>query len=235
MRIVEYNAYNDILVEFQDEYKAIVKTRYDHFKDGTVKNPYFPTLYGVGRMGMKFPKEHKLEYKIWSSMMCRCFNEKYYKKYITYEKVTCCDEWLIFENFYKWLHLQENFYTLKNSNIRFELDKDIIKKGNKIYSPEFCCLVPHYINKLFLKSEKTRGNTPIGVTVKANNIYSMCSNGKKVLVHLGKSNTIDEAFMKYKTYKEELIKTTAKENYDIGLITKKCFEAMNKYEVTIDD
>ena len=42
MRIVEYINYKNIIVEFDDERKTRVKTSYDSFKKGEVKNPHFP-------------------------------------------------------------------------------------------------------------------------------------------------------------------------------------------------
>ena len=235
MRIIEYNSYNNIVIEFQDEYKAKIKTRYDHFCDGTILNPYHQSLYNVGRMGVNFSKKHKLEYKIWSAMMCRCFNDGYKNSNHTYKDVTCCDEWKIFENFYNWLHNQENFRILKVQKLRFALDKDILIKGNKIYSPDSCCLVPHYINNLFIKSEKTRGDYPIGIDCRNDTYYATCSNGHGKLMRLGKSKDLKEAFTLYKDYKENLIKKIAIENFENGNIIKKCYEAMMNYEVEIDD
>ena len=40
MKIVEYKNTKDIIVEFQDEYKAKVHTQYGAFKKGNVKNVF---------------------------------------------------------------------------------------------------------------------------------------------------------------------------------------------------
>lgn len=56
----------------------------------------------------------------------------------TYEGCTVCDEWLYFSNFKKWF--DENYIE------GFQLDKDIIIRGNKVYSPQTCCFVPKEIN-----------------------------------------------------------------------------------------
>lgn len=235
MKIVEYYEYNNIVVEFQDEYKAKVRSRYDHFLSGGIVNPYHKSLYGVGMMGVDYKSPHKLEYKIWASMMCRCYNEKYSKVSPTYENVKCVEEWHLFENFYKWLHSQENFENLKNLSPRFALDKDILIKGNKIYAPDKCCLVPQSVNNLFIKSKKTRGEYPIGVDYACGYYYAACANGTGRLERLGKSDNVQEAFNLYKNYKEKRIKEVAKENYTKGLITKPCFDAMLKYQVEFCD
>ena len=44
-----------------------------------------------------------------------------------------------------------------------DLDKDILFKGNKVYSPETVALVPHAINTLFINRKDGRGDFPIGV------------------------------------------------------------------------
>jgi hypothetical protein len=45
-------------------------------------------------------------------------------------------------------------------------NKDILIKGNKIYSPQTCCFVPHQINNLNLKSNTFKSKNPPGVTEK---------------------------------------------------------------------
>ena len=51
MKIIKYNRYKDITVEFQDKHKAKIHTTYQHFEKGDVKNPYYPSVYGVGYIG----------------------------------------------------------------------------------------------------------------------------------------------------------------------------------------
>ena len=40
MKIIEYNTVDNILIEFQDDYKFITKGTYRFFKKGIIKNPY---------------------------------------------------------------------------------------------------------------------------------------------------------------------------------------------------
>ena len=236
MKIIEYNNSDDILVEFQDDFKYKKRTTYSAFNRNSIRNPYYPSVLGIGIIGTKYSSKTK-EYKSWSSMITRCYaklnktNESFYYKY---KDVTICDEWLLFENFYEWLHSQENFENLKD--IRFEIDKDILIKGNKIYSPDTCCLVPHNVNSLFIKCDKIRGKYPIGVTYKTrDNVFEVqCNiNGKET--YLDRSKTPEEGFLIYKNFKERIIKQVAQEEYDKGNITKKCYDAMMKYKVEITD
>ena len=89
------------------------------------------------------------------------------------------------------------------------LDKDILIPGNKIYSPETCCLVPNEINVLFSYKRKKR-ELPIGVVyIKHMNKYAarIHHNGKEK--YLCFTNNIKEAFDVYKETKRLVIQETA--------------------------
>lgn len=240
MKIVECIDSKNIVVEFQDEYKAKVKAKYGNFKLGSVRNPYTPTVYKVGMTGNKYPAKsngrNTKEYDTWTNMLQRCFNNKLKKKQPTYGIVDCCDEWLYFENFYEWIHSQPNFDKWYK-NKRWAIDKDILIKGSKVYSPETCCLVPQNVNCLFLKREAERGDYPIGVRYRENKGFiAKCHNpftGENE--EIGSYSTPEKAFYAYKAYKEDIIKQVAEVEYKAGNITKECYEAMISYEVEIDD
>lgn len=239
MKIAEYNNSNNIIVEFQDEHKWKVHTDYRHFKNGNVKNPYNPSLYGAGIVGAKYPmylnNKHTKEYKTWNHIIERCFSEEYHNRYPTYKNATCCNEWLLFENFYDWLHKQENFDKWYNGD-KWHLDKDIFVKKNKVYSPNTCCLVPENINLLFTKRDRFRGNFPIGVTKNWDGFLARCCNPiTNIRENIGTFSTPEKAFYAYKQYKENLIKQIAKIEYNAGNITKECYDAMMNYEVEITD
>ena len=158
-------------------------------------------------------------------MLRRCYDKKLHLKEPTYKDATCCEEWLNYENYYE----------IDNDNM--QLDKDILYKDNKIYSPETCIFVNQRINKLFIKRKAKRGSLPIGVTYnkRDNKIQARCditkgNGGKK---YLGSLKTPEEAFKAYKTFKEKYIKQVADESKD--KIPKKLYEAMYRYEVEITD
>lgn len=240
MRIVEYNTNKDIIIEFQDNYKARLNTQYGSFVLGEVKNPYYPSVCGIGMIGCKYPSKinRKItkEYKAWAAMLHRCFDKNTKERQITYESVDCCKEWLLFDNFYDWLHSQENFNQWLDGE-RWALDKDILIKGNKIYSPETCCLIPQNVNCLFTKCESKRGNLPIGVCEHGNGFQSYCHNPftNNKMEYLGTHETPTIAFYYYKKFKENIIKQVAEIEYKYGNITKQCYEAMMNYEVEITD
>lgn len=239
MKIVKYNNCEDIVVEFQDIYKGKIHTNYQAFLNGGVKNPYYPSVYNTGMIGTKYKmklngKDTK-EYKVWVDMLRRCFDKNRKEEHPTYKDISCCKEWLLFENFYEWLHSQENFEKWYNGK-RWDLDKDILIKGNKIYSPEYCSLVPQNVNKLFIKRDTCRGDLPIGVTRNGKGFRAECMNPfKKKREYSTTYSTPEQAFKAYKQYKENIIKQVAQMEYCKGNITKQCYDAMIKYEVEITD
>lgn len=176
------------------------------------------------------------EYYTWAHMIERCFDEKLKTKQPAYKDIKCCEEWLNYENFYEWLHSQPNFDKWYNGK-RWALDKDILNKGNKVYSPENCCLIPQSVNCLFLKREALRGKYPIGVTYKNDGFVACCNNsliGKRE--ELGSYSTPENAFyFGYKPYKEKIIKQVAEIEYESGNITEECYKAMMEYQVEITD
>lgn len=239
MRIVEYNNAHDIIVEFQEPYYK-TKSNWSNFVSGKIKNPYYPSVYEVGVIGEKYPiyvdgKKIK-EYNTWCSMLERCYSKKYKDKYQAYKDAICCNEWLYFDNFYEWLHSQENFDKWINGD-RWHIDKDILVKGNQLYSPNTCCLVPINVNVLFVNHNTTRGNLPIGVHKNGNGYNARCRNpfNNNKSKDLGTYSFIEQSFQAYKTYKEDIVKQIAKIEYDKGNITKDCYNAMINYEVEITD
>ena len=235
MEIIEYRSTKDIDVLFV-EYNWVSKhKRYSHFKDGSITCPYYPTVYNVGFTGEgKYkPMIDYKAYKTWCSMIERCYSEKYHEKFPTYKDCHVKDEWLNFQNFAEWFY--ENYYEIEGQ--RTCLDKDILVKGNKIYSPKTCIFAPERINSLFVKSNSKRGETPIGTDKLNNSKYEarcvILVNGKKHRHHIGNYSTEEEAFCAYKKFKEEYIKGVADEYKD--LIPNKLYKAMMEYEVEIND
>ena len=250
VKIVEYNSTLDNVIEFQDEHKYWLHTSYKHFKNGECKNPFFPSVYGHGYLGIdkngnvpktKEFKDGKLcatqEYNKWGGMLQRCFDNKCKEKNPTYKDVTCCDRWLCFANFLEDLEILKQEYNW-NVDEKLQLDKDILHKGNKIYSLENCVLVPSWINLLFIKNNVSRGDYPIGVSYnKQCKKYQAFCNINRKLKGLGLYNTPEEAFNAYKIAKENEIKRVAEDCVLKGYITKdgRLYNAMMGYQIKIDD
>lgn len=163
-------------------------------------------------------------YATWNDMMRRCYDLKLQERYPTYIGCEVCEEWYDFQNFAKWY--ENNYHEVGDE--RMNLDKDILIKGNKTYSPQTCVFVPHKINMLFTKSNKKRGNSPIGVNENGNGYQVYCRNGDKQ-IYLGRFDNPHEAFLMYKLNKELLIQGIANEYKD--KIPTRLYEALMKYEV----
>lgn len=236
MLITEYRNSQDIGVYFPKYGYTITKNTYSNFKNGTIKCPYEPRIRGIGYLGIgkyecSVNNAHTKFYKAWYNMIRRCYDSIWQIKQPTYIGCTVCEEWYNFQNFAKWY--EENYYEIEGQ--RMCLDKDILCKGNKIYSPDTCLLVPQEINELFVKRDVTRGEYPIGVSYHktSNKFRASCSNVDKKHIILGDYGNPIDAFNEYKRFKELTIKKVADKYKD--LIPEKLYDAMYKYEVEITD
>ena len=167
-------------------------------------------------------------------MLQRCYDPKFHKKYPTYKGCKVEDYLLNFQHMGKWI--ENNYYEIEGETMC--LDKDILCKGNKIYSRDTCVFVPQRINSLFTKCDNARGDNPIGVEdLPSGNYRAYCNDGYSKKIGLGTYSTKEEAFQVYKEYKENLIKETI-DSYE-GKIPEPFYsrlkEAMYNYKVEIDD
>ena len=231
LTIVEDLGWDNVIVRFDSGY--VTKTQRSSILKGTVKDKLFRSVCGVGYHGVgKYDwVSHKVAYQTWVDVLKRVYVEK--KSRTSYLNVSVCDEWLNFQNFAEWFYNQE-FYVAKDENgKRYDLDKDILVKGNKIYSPETCCFVPSEINCLFIRNKRFRGNLPIGVTKRGKRFASRLSKGFGNRVFLGSFKTETEAFLAYKKAKELYLKELA-EKYR-NKVCNKTYLALINYEVDVDD
>lgn len=167
-------------------------------------------------------------YNTWYHLIQRCHNPRDLKRNPTYKDCVICEEWRYFSVFKTWFD--------EHCVVGYELDKDIIKKGDKVYSTEFCCFVPHAINCLFIKSNAARGKYPIGVFWRERDKCfnaSCCVYGKNI--YLGSFKTPELAFNAYKKAKEAYIKKVACQYFLDDKITLRVFHALMDYVVLITD
>lgn len=121
----------------------------------------------------------------------------------------------------------------------FELDKDILVKGNRVYSPDTCVFVPAEVNGLFsgCYRSKKRGKYPIGVSFNNGSgsfVAQMSSRQDKGLdKYLGSFPTVEEAFACYKAAKEARIKALAEKWKD--KIDPRAYAALMARTVDWDD
>jgi len=200
---------------------------------GHVSNPYDKKIYGVGYIGVgeykpSNNKKMTKSYIRWSNMMRRCYSSTYKNLHKTYKNCTVCDEWHNYQVFADWFN--KNIY---QCNEELHLDKDILIKNNKLYSPNTCILIPESLNKLLTKTNKFRGGYPIGVVNHLGKYEVKCGCGDGSGKYLGRYKNIDDAFNTYKMFKENTIATQA-EKYK-KYLSINAYNALLHYTVEIND
>lgn len=139
------------------------------------------------------------KYTTWTNMLLRCYSASFLSKRPTYEGCSVCKEWLCFSAFSDWLDSQD--WQEK------EIDKDLLIEGNKVYSPDTCCLIDHSLNKFLTNRSRFSGDFKTGVSFKKSikKFVSYCSNpftGK--IEHIGVFGDEDSAHLAWKKRKHEL-------------------------------
>lgn len=231
LEIVDYVNARNVYVRFvETNFKT--KASMSQIVAGSVKDWSIPSVHGVGIVGeerVTLNGRHDKAYGIWVGMLRRCYNKKELYKFPTYEQCITSDDFKIYKKFKSWCLNQKGF-----DQEGWHLDKDILVKGNKIYSEETCCFVPREVNSLFIKAGSTRGSYPIGVSYhKKIGKFTANLHRRTSLKNLGAFTTKEDAFIAYKTHKEAYIKSVA-EKWK-GEIDDRVYEALMKYEVGFDD
>ena len=194
-----------------------------------------PRIHGVGYLGIKHRvngagNKRTKQYNTWVNMLTRCYSERYLKEHPTYLGCHTSKLFECYSDFCDWCDAQIGF-----GEYGFQLDKDLLIKGNKLYSENTCVFIPQEINKIFTKRVNLRGNLPIGVHYDDGmRKFSATVNlniGRPV--RLGFYNTEIEAFNAYKQAKEAHIKNMA--NKWKGKIDPRAYEALMNYTVEITD
>lgn len=232
LMIIKYVSHKKVYVKFLNTgYET--ETCFGNVKKGVVKDRSTATVYGVGVVGeepTKIRGVHEKEYRMWKNMLERCYSEDFLMKNRTYANCKASDNFKHYPYFKEWCNNQIGF-----GNEGWELDKDILVKGNKVYGEDTCCFVPREVNTLFIVNKKIRGALPVGVYFnKANQKFvSNVSKGSSTREYLGSYLTPEEAFYVYKQAKEAYIKEVANKWKD--KIDPRVYEALMNWEVDIDD
>lgn len=206
--VIDYSGAFDVTVMFSNGF--VRKTRADHVKSGSVRNPTHPEVFGIGFIGDGIHKsrvngKETEKYRHWHGMMTRCYSKGAKGVSPTYLGCTVCDEWHDFQAFSDWFDV--------NYIDGYHLDKDIISHGNKVYSPDKCMFVHRHTNSIFNKPKK-ESDLPLGIsrTSGKDNYYSARCwvNGS----HEEKcSHSISELILWYAERKTESVITHAEEYY----------------------
>lgn len=184
-------------------------------------------VQGVGINDVPGSRKTK-EYKLWANMLNRSYNEKLHQRKPTYLNCETSSEFLVLSDFCDWCQNQIGF-----NQPNFELDKDLLAKGNREYHPDKCVFIPKEINSFLRTSSKSRGDLPIGVCkVKSGGFRAQLKNGAGNK-YLGTFSTPELAFQAYKVAKEQAIKNMANKWKD--QIDPRAYDALMNYQVEITD
>lgn len=177
----------------------------------------------IGKRGMT------KEYSLWYHMLTRCYSKKVHSRAPTYTDCCVSDNFKSFQYFAKWVQSQVGFMSSS-----FQLDKDMLFKGNREYGENTCVFIPTNINNFLVNRGKLRGKFPIGVCMLRGKYFEVrMSNGKGKSNYIGCYKTQEEAFQAYKAAKEAMAKELAIQ-YE-GLVDPRVIVALNNYVVDIND
>lgn len=229
LRIIKYLTYDEVTVQFENGF-ILNNISLGNIKKGYVKNPTHPSVEAIGYLGQGKYKcydsgKATTEYACWKNLLHRCYCLTTSKKYSSYKGCTVDECWHNFQNFAKWFE--------HNYKEGYELDKDILFKGNKVYSPETCCFVPSEINTLLITCKGVRGEYPIGVFRHSKNRFRVMLSTSRGRIDIGLYQSVEEAFQAYKVAKEKYIKEVADEYKD--QIEPKIYQALISYNIEITD
>lgn len=185
-------------------------------------------VYGVGVNDKKGFWNTK-EYRLWTSMLKRCYCNNYHDQNPAYIGCKVSDNFKSFSYFYDWCQTQIGVNADK-----WHLDKDVLLKGNREYHEDRCVFLPLSINGVFEKAKRSRGDHPIGVYFnKKRGCFVAYARLYGKFTYLGGFDCEIEAFGEYKKRKESYIKHLAEEwkfNLD-----NRAYDALMSYVVEIGD
>ena len=205
--ITDYEGCERVTIKFLNtQYETVASL--NNIRIGNVRDKSAPYGFGGGVVGdevIKSGGKYIKEYYLWRSMLCRCYDEKYTDKNSTYKGCTVSENFKSFKYFKEWCNKQIGF-----GQDGWCLDKDILIRGNKIYSEDTCCFVPCEINIIFTDRSATKGEYPVGVYYnKSRKKYVARVSKHGCLKHVGIFTSVEEAVAAYNKEKESHIKDVA--------------------------
>ncbi|RTL04439.1 DUF4222 domain-containing protein [Candidatus Dependentiae bacterium] len=225
VEVVEYITFGKIRIKFFDDSFRWVSG--GNLKKGFVWHKDYPSNSGVGRLGTDSLDIKSMSYGAWSGMLKRVYNPKEGRQAINYAKCSVDETWKVYDTFRTWYDSQ-----IKEEG--FQLDKDLLHKGNLMYCPDFCVLIPREINVFLTNRANQRGPYPVGITYHPRlNKYQATCNVAGKSEYLGVYYDMMEAFKVYKARKELYAKELAA--IWLGRIDQKAYEALINFEVSLGD
>lgn len=229
--VEKVNSYK-VKIKFLDEHGHEIYKQAGSLARGSFKNPYSRDTFGVGyigvgRFGAPRTGYHKRLHGMWKGILQRCY---VYGRHSNYRYSGCSvhPDWHNYQNFAEWFDLRYG----ENYDVDWQIDKDILLKGNKVYSEATCRLVPRSVNMLLVNSRSARGDYLIGVRY-TGKLYTATVSRFGVQCVVGRFKSELAAFECYKEHKEAYVKEVA--NMYKGVIEDDVYDALISWRVSIDD
>lgn len=163
------------------------------------------------------PEGKQIRKRVWQCPIYACWKDMIYRtsgknRLVWYEECSVSKEWLRFSKFREWA--LPKFYE------GLVLDKDILVKGNTLYSGDTCEFVPIYLNNLFRVQRKSQ-KLPLGVNLRhgksSKRVYRACASVGGVHKHIGNFGDPVLAHWAWLEYKagilEDALKRYSEEDY----------------------
>jgi len=219
--ITKYVKAKEVHVRFVDTgYRTI--TQAVTIKRGLVRDRSIKRIAGVGFApagDVKYKQgtvTHKA-YSAWNSMIRRCYQDtSMHYRFYGAKGVTVDESWHNFQTFAEWF--------IPRYKEGFQLDKDLLGGGLKIYSPDTCCLLPAELNSLIAprteNSKYMRGVSKEGKKFSAKVYHA----GK--IFYRKSFYTEQAAADAYTREKSKVIRERAKHHLDLDNIDVVIYEAL---------
>lgn len=162
-------------------------------------------------------------------MLHRCYGAASLTDKPSYADCEVGEDFLHFQVFAEWFYSQ-----VIAADVDYQVDKDLLVKGNKVYSQSYCLLVPRAVNTFLCKSDSVRGDWPVGVSYnKRDRKFTAKVKFNGVNRNLGYFNDPVSAFNTYKLEKEKAAKLLA-EQFS-GKCDTRVIDSLLNYRVEITD
>jgi len=172
-------------------------------------------VYGVGINDANYLVQTQVDgkrtrcpfYTRWKKMLARCYSASYQQKNPTRKDDSVIQQWLKFSNFKAWMQNQD--WQGK------QLNKNLLRPNNKIYSPENCCFLDKATQAIITEHSKIIGGVyPQGVSFDKKTTKFKAYNKKTCI---GIFDTPEEASQAYRKFKTKLILDAAEKQTDIRI------------------
>lgn len=194
LKVIKYYHAKKVLVRFTETgFETIAAS--DNIRRNKIKDLMRPSVCGVGYLGVP-TSSHPLDrkaYICWQSMMRRCYSDTEQEKCPTYKGCTVDSRWHNFQAFLSWY---KEVYP--NDGKKYQIDKDILVKGNRIYSADTCLMVTAQENLAEMCNRALSRQflfiSPLGVVTHIKNMSMFCKQNGLIptnmsAVHCGRAGS----------------------------------------------